>query len=106
MRRAAEAGKSAARLALQSAGGAAYAALHLPPLLSLDCQRYKWRQNQSHVEVFVPLPEGLQATAGWATAPVPVPTVVASPLVDSGGAAGSVSGAPASGGGAAGTIDG
>ena len=61
MRRAAEAGKSAARLALQSAGGAAYAALHLPPLLSLDCQRYKWRQNQSHVEVFVPLPEGLPA---------------------------------------------
>ena len=54
----------------------------------------------------LPLPEGLQATAGWATAPVPVPTVVASPLVDSGGAAGSVSGAPASGGGAAGTIDG
>ena len=60
MRREAEAGKVAARLALQQ-GGPTYATLELPPLLGLDCQRYKWRQNQSHVEVFVPLPEGLPA---------------------------------------------
>ena len=61
MRRAAEAGKAAARAALTGCGGAAYAAVELPPQLSLDCQRYKWRQSQSHVEVFVPLPEGLPA---------------------------------------------
>lgn len=63
MRAAEEAGKATARAALASAGGPAYAALELPAPgeLSLDCQRYKWRQNQSHVEVFVPLPEGLPA---------------------------------------------
>jgi hypothetical protein len=61
MRRAAEADKASARLALQRGGGPAYAAVELPPQLSLDCQRYKWRQSQSHVEVFVPLPEGLPA---------------------------------------------
>ncbi|EFN58095.1 hypothetical protein CHLNCDRAFT_142413 [Chlorella variabilis] len=61
MRREAEAAKAAARLALQCGGSAAYAAVELPPQLSLDCQRYKWRQSQSHVEVFVPLPEGLPA---------------------------------------------
>jgi hypothetical protein len=62
MRRQEEAGKSAARLVLQENSGPAYAAVELPPLLSLDCQRYKWRQNQSHVEVFVPLPEGMPAS--------------------------------------------
>lgn len=61
MRAAEEAGKVAARAALAAAGGPAYATLELPAPgeLSLDCQRYKWRQSQSHVEVFVPLPEGL-----------------------------------------------
>lgn len=63
MRAAEEAGKAAARAALASTGGPAYATLELPAPgeLSLDCQRYKWRQSQSHVEVFVPLPEGLTA---------------------------------------------
>lgn len=59
MRRAEEATSAAARLTLQRSGGEAYAALEMPQQLSLDCQRYKWRQNQSHVELFVPLPDGL-----------------------------------------------
>lgn len=63
MRRAQEADRTAARTILAGAGGAAYAAVELPLQLSLDCQRYKWRQSQSHVEVFVPLPAGLPARA-------------------------------------------
>lgn len=63
MRRAQEAERAAARAMLAGAGGPAYAAVELPPQLSLDCQRYKWRQSQSHVEVFVPLPVGLPARA-------------------------------------------
>lgn len=59
MRRADEAGKAAARAALAGGGGPGYAALELPRELGLDCGRYKWRQSQSHVEVFVPLPPGL-----------------------------------------------
>lgn len=62
MRAALEAGKAEARAALGGSGGPAYAAIELPAQLSLDCQRYKWRQSQSHVEVFVPLPEGLPAS--------------------------------------------
>ena len=77
MRRAAEADKASARLALQRGGGPAYAAVELPPQLSLDCQRYKWRQSQSHVEVFVPLPEGLPG-GGWQCASPPLPSVCAS----------------------------
>lgn len=42
--------------------GKQYAAIELPPDLGLDCQRYKWRQNQSHVEVFIPLPPGVPAS--------------------------------------------
>lgn len=61
MRRADEAGKAAARAALAGCGGPPYAALELPAELGLDCGRYKWRQSQSHVEVFVPLPPGLPA---------------------------------------------
>ena len=30
--------------------------IHMPDQLSTDCGSYKWRQNQSHVEVFVRLP--------------------------------------------------
>ncbi|KAL4427969.1 hypothetical protein ABPG75_002058 [Micractinium tetrahymenae] len=63
MRRVQEAERTAARAALAGAGGPTYATVELPPELSLDCQRYKWRQSQSHVEVFVPLPAGLPARA-------------------------------------------
>ena len=59
MARRAEADKGAARQALLQ--GKAYAALTVPLSLGLDCGHYKWRQNQSHVEVFVPLPENLAA---------------------------------------------
>eukprot|EP00887_Chlorella_sp_A99_P001899 scaffold18.g1899.t1 len=54
-----EADKAAARRALEVGGGRPYASIELPPDLGLDCQRFKWRQSQSHVEVFVPLPEGV-----------------------------------------------
>ncbi len=30
--------------------------IEVPAGLGLDCDNYKWRQNQSHVEVFVRLP--------------------------------------------------
>ncbi len=36
-----------------------YLAIDIPRDLGLDCGTYRWRQNQSHVEIFVPLPEGL-----------------------------------------------
>lgn len=62
MRRQEEEAKAASRRALQDGFNLAYSAVELPPQLSLDCQRYKWRQNQSHVELFVPLPEGLPAS--------------------------------------------
>ncbi len=62
MRRQEEEAKAAARRALQDGFNAAYSAVELPAQLSLDCRRYKWRQDQSHVELFVPLPEGLPAS--------------------------------------------
>lgn len=36
-----------------------YLAIDIPRDLGLDCGTYKWRQTQSHVEIFVPLPESL-----------------------------------------------
>lgn len=60
MRRRDEAAAAAARRA--ALAGAAYHAIELPANLGLECARYKWRQNQSHVEVFVPLPEGFRAS--------------------------------------------
>jgi hypothetical protein len=59
MARRAEADKSAARQALLQ--GKAYTAITVPPSLGLDCGHYKWRQNQSHVEIFVSLPGNLAA---------------------------------------------
>ncbi len=56
-REAAEA--AAARRA--AAAGAAYAGVELPRGLGADAGGYKWRQDQSRVEVFVPLPEGAGA---------------------------------------------
>jgi hypothetical protein len=68
MRRTEEAGAAAARRA--ALAGAQYAAVEVPPGLGLDCGAYKWRQNQSHVELFVALPEGARAsTVAVALAP-------------------------------------
>ena len=36
-------------------------AIDIPSGFGLDCGAYKWRQDQSRVEVFIPLPEGLAA---------------------------------------------
>lgn len=38
--------------------GESYAAIELPCELGMECHGYKWRQNQSHVEIFIPLPAG------------------------------------------------
>lgn len=38
--------------------GEAYAGIHVPAGLGCAAAGYKWRQTQSHVEVFVPVPEG------------------------------------------------
>jgi hypothetical protein len=35
----------------------------VPEHLGIECERYKWRQNQSYVEVFVLLPPGLDPKA-------------------------------------------
>jgi len=35
----------------------AWLQVELAPGLGADCERYKWTQSQSHVEVFFPLPE-------------------------------------------------
>ena len=56
MRLGEELATSGARTALLQ--GTYYHALEVPPKLGLACQGYKWRQDQSHVEVFVSLPEG------------------------------------------------
>lgn len=34
-----------------------YDSITVPADLGLECPAYKWRQNQSHVEIFIPLPE-------------------------------------------------
>lgn len=34
-----------------------YESITVPTDLGLECSAYKWRQNQSHVEIFIPLPE-------------------------------------------------
>ncbi|GAB4821293.1 hypothetical protein N2152v2_008339 [Parachlorella kessleri] len=57
MRQQEEADKAEARTALIQ--GKEYMAIEVPRNLGLDCQQYKWRQNQSHVEVFIPLPAGV-----------------------------------------------
>lgn len=41
--------------------GATYQAIEVPAGLGLECSGYKWRQNQSHVELFVPIPQGAGA---------------------------------------------
>jgi CS domain len=56
MRQRQEAGAQSSRLAALQ--GESYAAIDLPTGLGMECSGYKWRQNQSHVEVFIPLPPG------------------------------------------------
>lgn len=34
--------------------------IDMPDQLSTDCGSYKWRQNQSHVEIFVRLPANIK----------------------------------------------
>ena len=51
---------------MSTAQDALWADLVVPPGLGLECSRYKWRQNQSHVEVFVRVPPRLLRTGGAA----------------------------------------
>ena len=44
----------------QSRRQRAWLQLEIPPGLGLDCERYKWAQSQSHVEVFFRLPDHVQ----------------------------------------------
>ena len=55
----------AVQLRLTSSQDKAWQAHSIPPGLGMECARgtYKWRQNQSHVEVFVRLPPGVTADA-------------------------------------------
>ena len=60
MRRREEEEKAAARpRALHTPS---YLAIDIPKDMGLDCGSYRWRQNQSHVEVFIPLLPGLPTT--------------------------------------------
>ena len=40
----------------------AYLAIDLPKDMGMSCGAYKWRQSQSHVEVFVPIPDGVPSS--------------------------------------------
>lgn len=48
-----EAGRARSMLSLP--GGPAYQAISINPQLGVECSGYKWRQTQTHVEVFIPL---------------------------------------------------
>ncbi|KAL6777062.1 hypothetical protein ACKKBF_B20070 [Auxenochlorella protothecoides x Auxenochlorella symbiontica] len=58
---AAEAAKASARRALPCSK--AYAAIDVPEGMGSDAGGYKWRQSQTHVEVFVSLPPGTSRRA-------------------------------------------
>lgn len=67
----------AQRARLAAIQGEAYSAIELPQELGMECPGYKWRQNQSQVEIFIPLPEGtahrhLQVTLTTSTIAVTV----------------------------------
>lgn len=61
MSEAAEAVKASARRALPCSK--AYAAIDVPEGMGSDAGGYKWRQSQTHVEVFVSLPPGTSRRA-------------------------------------------
>lgn len=60
MRRREEEEKAAARRA--ALAPPSYLAIDIPPGLGMDCGSYRWRQSQSHVEIFLPLPDGLSSS--------------------------------------------
>lgn len=41
---------------------ASFGTIDVPKDMGINCGYYKWRQNQSHVEVYVPLPGGMPAS--------------------------------------------
>lgn len=51
----------AAQLLLESTQDRAWQDACVPPGLGLECARYKWRQSQSRVEVFLRLPHRMAA---------------------------------------------
>jgi len=59
MRAREDAERAAARAAALKS--ASYLAIDVPRDMGLDCGDYKWRQTQSHVEIYVPLPDGMPA---------------------------------------------
>jgi len=56
MRRLEEKEANRVRSMLSLPGGPAYQAIAINPQLGIECSTYKWRQTQTHVEVFIPLP--------------------------------------------------
>ena len=38
-----------------------YLAIDIPAGLGMDCGSYRWRQSPSHVEIFLPVPDGLSS---------------------------------------------
>ena len=39
-----------------------YLAIDIPRDMGMNCGSYRWKQNQSHVEIFLPLPENISAS--------------------------------------------
>jgi hypothetical protein len=39
-----------------------YLAIDIPRDMGMDCGTYRWKQSQSHVEIFLPLPENITAS--------------------------------------------
>jgi CS domain len=39
-----------------------YLAIDIPRHMGMDCGTYRWKQSQSHVEIFLPLPENITAS--------------------------------------------
>jgi len=60
MRKKAEEEKASTRRAALTPSS--YLAIDIPRDLGIACSSYKWRQTQSHVEIFVPLPDGMSAS--------------------------------------------
>lgn len=59
MKRQQEADKNKERRAAALTSSSTFHGIDVPRDLGLDCGHYKWRQSQSHVEVFLPLPDGI-----------------------------------------------
>ncbi|GLC36971.1 hypothetical protein PLESTB_000172800 [Pleodorina starrii] len=53
--------QEAMRARLMSRQERAWSAISVEPGMGMECSRYKWTQNQSHVYVFVRVPEGTTA---------------------------------------------